>query len=71
LYAATKAAYNAAGIKLMVSAFGSTETPTSSGFNAVTTAQQMAAWVLQYNVDGIDVDYEVCHRPPRQMKGRH
>jgi chitinase len=62
--AATKAAYNAAGIKLMVSAFGSSDFPTSSGYNAVTLAQQMTAWVLQYNVDGIDVDYEVCLSVP-------
>jgi chitinase len=56
---ATRAAYNAAGIKLLVSAFGSTETPTSSGFDAAGTARQMASWVLANNVDGIDVDYEV------------
>ena len=51
--------YNAAGISLVVSGFGSTETPTSSGVDAVTTANTMAAWVIQYGVNGIDVDYEV------------
>ena len=51
--------YNEAGISLVVSAFGSTETPTSSGVNAVTAANSMAAWVIQYGVNGIDVDYEV------------
>ncbi|KAG9308480.1 glycoside hydrolase family 18 protein [Chiua virens] len=50
--------YSAAGISLIVSAFGSTETPTSSGYNAVTTANTMAAWVIEYGVNGIDVDYE-------------
>ncbi|KAF8552691.1 glycoside hydrolase family 18 protein [Imleria badia] len=53
--------YNAAGISLIVSGFGSTETPTSSGVDAVTSANDMAAWVIQYGVQGIDVDYEVLH----------
>ena len=51
--------YEAAGISLVVSAFGSTETPTTSGVDAVTAANTMAAWVVQYGVNGIDVDYEV------------
>ncbi|KAF8548105.1 glycoside hydrolase family 18 protein [Imleria badia] len=50
--------YNAAGISLIVSAFGSTETPTSSGLDAVTTANSIAAWVTEYGVLGVDVDYE-------------
>lgn len=61
--------YNAAGISLIVSAFGSTETPTSSGVDATTAANTMAAWVVQYGVNGIDVDYEVfaslCSPPAR------
>lgn len=56
--ASIKAAYNAAGIKLLVSAFGSTSYPTS--LDPVATANSMANWVIQYGVDGIDVDYEVC-----------
>lgn len=55
----TKAAYNDAGIALMVSIFGSSDTPTSSGADPTTTANTMAAWVIQYGLDGIDVDYEV------------
>lgn len=55
----TKAAYNDAGIALMVSAFGSSDTPTSSGTDPTDTANTMAAWVIQYGLDGIDVDYEV------------
>ena len=54
--------YNAAGISLIVSGFGSTETPTSSGYDAVTTANTMAAWVIEYGLLGIDVDYEVLYR---------
>jgi len=50
--------YKAAGISLVVSGFGSTETPTTSGVNAVTVANTMAAWVIEYGVNGIDVDYE-------------
>ncbi|KZV72254.1 carbohydrate-binding module family 5 protein [Peniophora sp. CONT] len=56
--AATKAAYAAAGIKMLVSAFGSTDYPTTNGANAVSTANSIAAWVKQYNLDGVDVDYE-------------
>ena len=55
-----KSQYAAAGIKLMVSAFGSTDVPTSSGVDPIATANTMAAWVKQYSLDGIDVDYEVC-----------
>ena len=58
----TKAAYNDAGIALMVSAFGSTDTPTSSGADPNSTASTMAAWVIQYGLDGIDVDYEVSSK---------
>ncbi|KAJ3889884.1 putative chitinase [Lentinula edodes] len=51
-----KSAYQKAGIKLIVSAFGSTDLPTSS--DAKSTAATMAKWVQNNNVDGIDVDYE-------------
>ncbi|KAJ8519827.1 hypothetical protein ONZ45_g3252 [Pleurotus djamor] len=53
-----KAEYAAAGIKLMVSAFGATDAPTSANLDPVATANTMAAWVKQYSIDGIDVDYE-------------
>ena len=43
----------------MVSAFGSTDIPTTTGADPVATANTMAAWVKQYQLDGIDVDYEV------------
>ncbi|KAI0766605.1 glycoside hydrolase family 18 protein [Trametes elegans] len=56
--ATVKSQYAAAGIKLLVSAFGSTDTPTSSGNDPVGTANSIAAWVKQYNLDGVDVDYE-------------
>ncbi|KDR80725.1 hypothetical protein GALMADRAFT_135845 [Galerina marginata CBS 339.88] len=56
--ASIKSQYAAAGIKLVVSAFGSTDVPTSTNADPVGTANTMAAWVKQYNLDGIDVDYE-------------
>ncbi|KAI0343059.1 glycoside hydrolase [Trametopsis cervina] len=56
--ATVKQQYANAGIKLLVSAFGSTDAPTSSGADPVKTANTFAAWVKQYNLDGIDVDYE-------------
>ena len=51
--------YAAAGIKLIVSVFGSTDAPTSSGADPVSTANNIAAWVKEYDLDGVDVDYEV------------
>lgn len=53
-----KEAYSQAGIKLMVSAFGGTSTPTTSGDDAKAVAEKMADWVIKYDLDGIDVDYE-------------
>ena len=55
---AHKSTFSNAGIKLMVSAFGSTDVPVSAGADAVATARSMAAWVRQWDLDGIDVDFE-------------
>ncbi len=52
------AAYHGAGKKVIVSAFGSTETPTTQGANPTTTCTNLANWALANNLDGIDVDYE-------------
>ena len=51
--------WKAAGIKIIVSVFGSTDAPTSTGADPVATANTMAAWVKEFDLDGIDVDYEV------------
>lgn len=51
--------YNDAGIDLIVSTFGGTEGPTTSGADAVTVANDLAKWVKLYGLQGIDVDYEV------------
>ncbi|KAK6992232.1 glycoside hydrolase family 18 protein [Favolaschia claudopus] len=56
--ATIKSEYAAAGIKLMVAAFGSTDVPTSTGADPIAIANTMGNWVKQYNLDGIDVDYE-------------
>ena len=60
--AAVKANYTAAGISLIVSAFGSTDAPTSTGADPTSTANTMAAWVKEFDLNGIDVDYEVRSR---------
>lgn len=55
---ANKQPYTDAGVKVVVSAFGSTDTPTSSGVDPTTTANNLAAWVKEYGLDGVDIDYE-------------
>ncbi|KZT33972.1 glycoside hydrolase [Sistotremastrum suecicum HHB10207 ss-3] len=50
--------YHANGISLMVSAFGSTDSPTTSGVDPNAFAVTLANWVKQYGLDGVDVDYE-------------
>jgi chitinase len=54
-----KAAYNAAGIKLMVSAFGESDAPTTGNADPIAMANTIGQWVLDNNLDGVDVDYEV------------
>jgi hypothetical protein len=56
--ASLKSIYSSNGIKLMVSAFGSTQTPTSSGFDPVLCARQLAYFVGNYSFDGVDIDWE-------------
>lgn len=53
--------YQAAGIKLIVSAFGSTDAPTSNGADPTATANTIANFVKTNNLDGVDIDYEVRH----------
>ncbi|KAH9851301.1 chitinase [Lenzites betulinus] len=51
-----KQQYNAAGVSLVVSAFGETEHPTSQ--DPTTVANNLAQFVLNTDLDGIDIDYE-------------
>ncbi|KAF8532434.1 glycoside hydrolase superfamily [Gautieria morchelliformis] len=53
-----KGQYAAAGIKVMVSAFGGTSAPTTEGVDAAQCAQTMANFVKANDLDGIDIDYE-------------
>lgn len=50
--------YHAAGIALMVSAFGSTDSPVSSGIDPVDCARRLSDWVKKYDLDGVDIDWE-------------
>ena len=53
-----KAQYAAAGIKLLVAAFGATDVPTTTNADPVTTANNLASFVTTYGLDGVDIDYE-------------
>lgn len=53
-----KANYTNAGTKLLVSAFGATENPTSQGDDPVLVGQQLAAFVNSNMLDGVDIDWE-------------
>jgi chitinase len=50
--------YHSAGIKIMVSAFGATEFPTSAGVDPVACGTSLANFVKQNNLDGVDLDWE-------------
>jgi len=56
--AAWRQRYHSAGIKIMVSAFGATEFPTSAGVDPVTCGTNLANFVKQNNLDGVDLDWE-------------
>ncbi|KAF7288409.1 Glycoside hydrolase family 18 protein [Mycena chlorophos] len=56
--ASTLAEYSAAGISIVVSAFGSTSLPTSGGVDPTAAAQYIANFVIDYDLAGVDVDYE-------------
>lgn len=54
-----KKAYNNGGVRILVSAFGSTEMPTNQ--DPVDVAAKLARFVLDYDLDGCDIDYEDNH----------
>lgn len=45
-------------VKLMISAFGSTQTPTSAGYDPVDCAIKLAQFVIDNQLDGVDIDWE-------------
>jgi hypothetical protein len=50
--------YHAHGIKVIVSAFGATEFPTTAGMDATTCGHKLGQFVLDNNLDGADADWE-------------
>jgi len=52
-----KQVYNNAGIQIMVSAFGSTEFPTTYYEDPVACGTKLGNFVLDNNLDGADVDW--------------
>ena len=50
--------YHQAGKKVIVSAFGSSEEPTTQRADPVGTATNLANFVLQNHLDGADIDWE-------------
>uniref|UniRef100_V5ER59 Glycoside hydrolase n=1 Tax=Kalmanozyma brasiliensis (strain GHG001) TaxID=1365824 RepID=V5ER59_KALBG len=53
-----KSRYAGAGMKLMVSVFGATDTPQSLGKDPIELGRTIAAFVKKNGLDGVDVDYE-------------
>lgn len=53
-----KQKYAAAGVKLLISAFGATDNPTSSGADPVQVGQKIAAFANDNLFDGVDIDWE-------------
>ena len=51
---AAKQAYNDAGISVIVSVFGDSIQPTTSGYDPTDLANDIASFVTQYDLDGVD-----------------
>ena len=52
-----KKAFNNAGKKIVISAFGSTQFPTTAGSDPILIANKLADFVLGNNFDGVDVNW--------------
>ena len=50
--------YSNAGVKLLVSAFGATQEPTSLGVDPVDCANKLSQFVKDNLFDGVDIDWE-------------
>lgn len=53
-----KKLYNDKGIKILISAFGATEFPTSAGIDPIDCANKLGGFVNANNLDGVDIDWE-------------
>jgi len=53
-----RATYNKNGIKILVSAFGDSEWPTTAGKDPVECGHKLGKFVQENNLDGADVDWE-------------
>lgn len=52
-----KEKYNKAGIKILISAFGSSEFPTTSKVDPIGCAVKLGNFVMSNNLDGVDIDW--------------
>lgn len=50
--------YHQAGVKVLVSAFGATDFPTTQGADPIVVADLLANFVITNNLDGVDLDWE-------------
>lgn len=50
--------YNDNGVKLLVSAFGGTEHPTTANRDPKECGHKLGSFVLNNNLDGVDIDWE-------------
>ncbi len=51
-------AYHAQGARVLISAFGATQFPTTEGISATACGENLAQFVIDYQLDGVDLDYE-------------
>ncbi|KAI9334379.1 glycoside hydrolase superfamily [Obelidium mucronatum] len=62
LPAATREAYinafHSAGKRILISAFGEMDAPATNGIDPIDCANRLAAFVIEYGFDGVDVDFE-------------
>ena len=58
---ALKADYLSADMKILVSAFGENQFPTSQGMDPTATCTDMAYFVMDHHLDGIDIAWHDYH----------
>lgn len=52
-----KKKYNEGGVKILISAFGATQFPTTAGVDPIDCARRLGAFVRDNNLDGVDIDW--------------